>query len=91
MSLTDNSTIILKKLREVSDFVGDCDDWVTIKKELIKLLPSSVRSKFSRRHPITKEQQTNKFEYELINYYKEMTGISLVIRTLSERRKINES
>ena len=88
MSLID-SDIVYSKLKEVSLFAGDCDDWVTIKKEVIKLLPSCERSRFSRRHPITKEQQTNKFELGLISYYKEITGVDLVIRTLEERRKIN--
>ena len=81
---------LLTALKDVSLFAGDCDDWVTIKKEVMKLLPSRIRSSFSRRHPITKEQQTNNFELELINYYKEITGIELVIRSLEERRKINE-
>ena len=88
MSSIDNK-LIIDKLSEVAEFAGDCDDWVTIKKEVMKLLPSSIRSMFSRRHPITKEQQTNKFEIELINYYKEITGIGLVIRTLQERRNMN--
>ena len=88
MSSIDNK-LIIDKLSEVAEFAGDCDDWVTIKKEVMKLLPSSIRSMFSRRHPITKEQQTNKFEIELINYYKEITGIGLVIRTLEERRNMN--
>jgi len=89
MSLIDNKRL-LTAIDDVSSFVGDCDDWVTIKKEIMKLLPSKMRSSFSRRHPITKEQQTNNFELELINYYKDITGIDLVIRSLKERRKINE-
>ena len=83
----------LKRIREnliiVSEFASECDDWVAIKKELLKTLPSNLRSCFSKRHPITKEQQTNTFELELINYYKKATGRDLKIRTLAERRKLN--
>jgi hypothetical protein len=79
---------IFEEARFVSGFVGDCDDWVMIKKEIMKGLPPAVRKNFSTRDPKTKEQTLNKFEIELINYYCKVTGISLKLRTLAERREI---
>ena len=79
---------ILEELHLVSTFVGDCDDWVTIKKQIMKYLPPKIRKNFSTRDQKTKEQSINDFEKELINYYKGLTGVSLVLRTLDERRKL---
>lgn len=82
------ASLILEKISYVSTFVGDCDDWVTVKKQLLISLPPDVRTLFSTRHPITKEQQTNSFEMDLMNKYNEMTGVRLVIRSLEERREL---
>ena len=79
---------ILSQVDFISSYTGSCDDWVTIKKEVMKSLPSSLRSHFSRRDPITKEQRPNKFEKDLIIYYHDLTGIKLKVRKLSERREI---
>jgi hypothetical protein len=79
---------IISQIHDVSEYAEDCDDWVTIKKEIMKGIPSSMRSNFSRRDSITKNQVPNDFDLEVINYYKDITGIQLVIRTLEERKKI---
>lgn len=79
---------IIEQIREVASYVGDCDDWMTVKKEIMRGIPSTLRGKFSRRHPITKEQQPNDFDIQVINYYREITGVELKVRTLDERREI---
>jgi len=80
--------IILEKVSFVSEYVGDCDDWVTVKKQVLLNLPPIVRKNFSTRDSKTKEQWLNDFEKDLIIYYKELTGIDLVLRTLDERREM---
>ena len=80
---------VILQIREVSKYVGNCDDWVTIKKEIMKGIPSSLRKNFSRRHPITKEQIPNNFDMLVISEYRKISGISLKIRTLSERKEFN--
>ena len=80
--------IIFEQLRFVSSYTADCDDWVTIKKQVMLNLPPALRKNFSTRDPKTKEQWLNDFEKELITYYKEMTGIRLILRTLEERREL---
>ena len=88
MILTEIPERVQQQIREVASYVGDCDDWVTVKKEIMRGIPSALRSKFSRRHPITKEQQPNDFDRQVINYYREITGVELKVRTLDERREI---
>ena len=80
---------IQDQLNEISSYAGDCDDWVTIKKEVMKSIPSSLRKLFSTRDPITKEQNPNEFDILVMEYYYSITGKSLKVRTLSERRKLN--
>jgi len=79
---------ILDKLGFVSEYVGDCDDWVTVKKQVLLNLPPPVRKNFSTRDSKTKEQWLNDFEKDLIIYYKELTGVDLVLRSLDERREM---
>jgi hypothetical protein len=81
---------IKDQIQEVVMYVGDCDDWVTIKKEIMKGIPAALRKNFSTRDPKTKEQWLNDFDKMVINYYKEMTGVDLVLRTIEERRKLRD-
>tara|TARA_Y100000034_G_scaffold135212_1_gene206142 strand:- start:337 stop:603 length:267 start_codon:yes stop_codon:yes gene_type:complete len=78
---------VLRQINEVSLYTGDCDDWVTIKKEIMKGIPSHLRKSFSRRDPISKEQVPNNFDLSVINYYNEITGITLKIRSIAERKE----
>tara|TARA_R100000664_G_scaffold34175_1_gene54657 strand:+ start:1574 stop:1840 length:267 start_codon:yes stop_codon:yes gene_type:complete len=82
---------IVEQISLIAKYADDCDDWVTIKKEIMKSIPSQMRKLFSRRDPITKEQLPNEFDLEVIQYYYEVTGIRLQIRTLDERRKFTNS
>jgi hypothetical protein len=79
---------IAVQLEEVASYVGDCDDWVTIKKEVMRGIPPALRKNFSTRHPKSKEQWLNPFEMQLIENYEKLTGITLVLRTLAERREL---
>ena len=80
---------ITNQIKEVSSYVGNCDDWVTIKKEIMKGIPSDLRKLFSRRDPITKEQVPNNFDMIVKEAYERFSGVDLKIRTRSERKKIN--
>jgi len=80
---------ILSQIAEVAGYAGDCDDWVKIKKEIMKGIPSKLRKNFSTRDPITKEQVPNNFDMLVIEKYENISGIKLKIRTLSERKDIN--
>ena len=73
---------ISSKVNEAIDFVhtyaGHVDDWIVIKKEILKTLPSEDRSLFSLRHPITKKQRTNDFERIVMRRWEELTGRTIL-------------
>ncbi len=81
---------VLEQIRIVAEYAGDCDDWVTIKKEIMKGCPSHLRKNFSRRDPITKEQNPNDFDRAVIEEYKLISNVDLIIRTLDQRRKLRD-
>ena len=84
----DDRARILDQLQFVMTYVGDNDDWVTVKKQILLGISSSLRKNFSTRDSKTKEQWLNDFEEELINYYEQITGVRLKLRTLAERREL---
>ncbi len=79
---------IVEQVNFVASYVDDCDDWVTVKKEVMRGIPSDLRKKFSTRDPKTKEQWLNDFEKQLIKHWEEKTGVQLKLRTLQERRQL---
>jgi len=79
---------IEEQLEIVASYAGDCDDWVTIKKEVMRALPPTLRKFFSTRDPRTKEQWLNPFEMKLIEAYRDITDTVLILRTLEERREL---
>lgn len=77
MDIPDN---LKSKIDLVISYVGDfTNDWVRIKKELLNSLPWEERTRFSRRHPFTKKHSLNAFEELVMAYWKERTGVELVI------------
>jgi len=65
---------ILEALKVVHRYAEHIDVWVVIKKELLKNLHPSDRKLFSTRDPITKRQNMNDFERDVIKIWEEMTG-----------------
>lgn len=81
--------LIRKKFIEVATYGLDCNDWVEIKKFVMKQIGSKHRKLFSRRDEKTKSHtHLNDFEKEMIDLYKSLTGTELVLRTLDERRDL---
>lgn len=71
---------ILTEMTELSEYLGDCDDWMTVKKLLLLSIPSDLRRLFSTRDEKTKKQSLNDFEKALIDEYQGMTGICLELK-----------
>ena len=80
---------IIEQIEFVASYAEDCDDWVTVKKEVMRGIAPILRKNFSTRDPKTKEQWLNNFEKELITYYSNLTGIDLIVRTREERRSLD--
>lgn len=71
---------ITDALNNVFQYASHVDDWLTIKKELLKMLPSDSRRVFSTRDPLTKRQRTNDYERTLANRWSELTGRPVLFR-----------
>ena len=71
---------VINELGLIAKFAGAEDDWMVVKKLLLRSLPPVLRKNFSTRHPKTKLQSLNEFERNLIDIYKGHTGIELRIK-----------
>jgi hypothetical protein len=67
-------------LQQVATYMKDeTDDWMTIKRIMLLILPFRHRLLFSTRDPVTKEQSLNAFERKLIVKWHEITGRELLL------------
>jgi len=64
----------------VFSYASNVDDWITIKKELLKALPPDARTSFSIRDPKTKRQVPNELEKLIAARWEEMTGRQVLFR-----------
>lgn len=69
---------IEEALAFVHGYAGHVDEWRTVKKELLRTLPSPLRVLFTTRDPTTKRQRLNDFEQDLARRWSEMTGRPVV-------------
>tara|TARA_B100000683_G_scaffold265084_1_gene295568 strand:- start:1048 stop:1293 length:246 start_codon:yes stop_codon:yes gene_type:complete len=72
--MTENE--IISEAIEIGS-VCEVDEWMDLKKLLLRALPPSARSNFSVRDPKTKKQNLNEFELRLIDNYYSKTGKKL--------------
>jgi len=54
-----------------------CEDWMELKRYLLKCINSELRTKFSTRDPKTKCQRLNDFEKKIIDFYESVSGLKL--------------
>lgn len=81
--------IVKKVFMQTANLKLECDDWVEIKKLVMKQVAPSHRKVFSRRDQKTKNHPPlNSFEKEMKELYKSISGIELKLRELDERREI---
>jgi len=68
--LNENHFQIIKDLcEELLEFYND-NDWLVVKKYIVRYSHPDVRKHFSTRHPKTKKHILNNFEKSLVNYIK---------------------
>ena len=70
---------ILEEIDMCIFMLEDSRDWLSLKKIILRTIPSELRAHFSTRDPKTKLQTLNEFELKLIDIYKKRTGIHLVL------------
>lgn len=71
--------IVCKELENIHRVYKE-SDWLVVKKQLLKSIPSDIRSKFSTRDYLTKKHSINDFEKRLIQYYFDNYKIYLKIK-----------
>ena len=72
--------IALEKAIELADEIGDVyqgNDWLVVKKYILKYLNPTYRRRFSTRDEKTKKHTINDFENSLINYYQQQFNVRL--------------
>lgn len=72
MTEEDKNDVVITALKEVLNYASHVDDWIIIKKEILKIIPPNERKLFSTRDPVTKKQRINQFEENLIVTWNEM-------------------
>ena len=90
MCIDDFDPRIKNTVDFVMKYAGSSDDWVLIKKEIMKSLPWQLRTNFSTRDRKTYEQRMNDFEKMIAEYWKSKTGVELRVIQLWERKNIDE-
>jgi hypothetical protein len=71
---------ILGVLNEVFTYANHVDEWIVVKKELLKWLHPDDRRLFSTRDPLTKKQRPNDMERQLAALWSEMTKRPVIIK-----------
>ena len=80
--------IALEKAIELADEIGDVyqgNDWLVVKKYILKYLNPTYRRRFSTRDKKTKKHTINDFESSLIDYYQQQFNVRL---ELDEEKKL---
>ena len=82
--------VVLNAIHDVRLWVRNLtDDWSTVKREIISELHYLDRACFSSKDPVTKKEvPPNEMERAIIDYWEELTGVRLVVRSLEERKKL---
>lgn len=73
------SNAVKDAMKLVAGYASGTDNWITIKRELLVLLPVNERQLFSRRDELTKQQTINRYEEILINEWFVLTNVRLII------------
>lgn len=67
---------ISELLEDLNEYYKD-NNWLIVKKFLLKYLHPDIRKKFTTRHHKTKKHTLNSFEEEIIKYYHDRFDIRL--------------
>jgi len=70
--------LIDEALQFVFGYASHIDEWIIIKKEMLKALAPEERKLFSTRHPLTKRQMTNDLERSLAEKWSTLSGRPVV-------------
>lgn len=69
---------VKKAVNIVYAYAPELREWVLLKKELLKVLPTTYRTLFSTRDPLTKKQRPNAFEHGVADIWSGLVGHDIV-------------
>ena len=67
---------VLDLIHDIAEFYKE-DNWLTVKKFLVRYSHPEIRKNFSTRHDKTKKHTINTYEQNIINYYEEKYSVRL--------------
>ena len=77
---------ILDAVREAAQYMGEEDDWVAIKIQIMNSVRPELRRLFSRRDQTTRDQIVSDFDRAVMIEYERASGVAPVVRTLRDRQ-----
>lgn len=84
--LNQPSNQVTSALQFIHSYAPNIDEWILLKKELLKTLPVEIRKKFSTRDPKTKKHSINQFEQSIIDEWNKLTE-KLIVFNIDEYQK----
>ena len=79
MKEADIPESILELLDEILEYYSE-NNWLVVKKYVLKYSHPDLRKNFSTRHPKSKKHSINSFEKNIIKYCNNNYNINLVLR-----------
>ena len=79
MKEADIPESILELLDEILEYYSE-NNWLVVKKYVLKYSHPDLRKNFSTRHPKSKKHSINNFEKNIIKYCNNNYNINLVLR-----------
>lgn len=83
----DDKEKIEELILEIGAFYKE-NDWLVVKKYILKYLPPSIRKNFSTRHPKTKKHIISPFDKKVINLYYKHFKVRLVLHEKDRHEEI---
>lgn len=79
---------VIELLEDLNEYYSD-NNWLIVKKFLLKFLHPDIRKNFTTRNQKTKKHTLNNFEKEIIEYYYDRFDIRLELYEKDTHKKEN--
>lgn len=80
---------IIEALELFGGYASHVDDWLIVKKNILRIISPELRKQFSRRHEKTKRQIPNKLEFELMQRWAALTERQVIFTDDGKEEKID--
>ena len=80
-----------ESIQIVFTYASHIDEWIVVKKEVLKNIHPSLRALFSIRDPKTKKQVPNAFDLEVAARWSQLTGRKVIFKQDGQKNKKDPS